>query len=172
MADEDRTRVCLGRISGAHGIKGEVRIKPFSERPEDVGAYGPLSDEAGTRRFEVLSVRPVKGAVVARLDGVADRDQAEALKGVQLYVDRGRLPDQEEDVWYHADLIGLSAFDGNGAGVGTIVAVQNYGAGDLLEIRPADGGPTVLVPFTSDIVPEVDVAGGRIRIDPPEGLLE
>lgn len=173
MADDEQDRVCLGQVSVAHGIKGEVRIKPFTEDPEGIAAYGPLQDETGRRRFEILSLRTTKGGVVARLDGVADRSQAEALKGVKLFVDRDRLPAQNEDgVWYHADLIGLEAVDAGGAAVGTIVAVQNYGAGDLLEIRPAAGGPTVLLPFTSQIVPDVDPEAGRVLVDPPDGLID
>ena len=173
MAGDDRDRVCLGQVSSAHGIKGEVRIKPFTQAPEDVAAYGPLQDEAGARRFEILSLRTTKGGVVARLDGVTDRNQAEALKGVKLFVDRDRLPERNEDgVWYHADLIGLVALDKGGAALGTIVAVQNYGAGDLLEIRPATGGPTVLLPFTAEVVPDVDLDAGWVLVDPPEGLID
>ncbi|MCG8558267.1 MAG: ribosome maturation factor RimM [Hyphomicrobiales bacterium] len=173
MAGDDRDRVCLGQVSSAHGIKGEVRIKPFTQHPEDVATYGPLQDEAGTRRFEILSLRTTKGGVVARLDGVTDRNQAEALKGVKLFVDRDRLPERtEEGVWYHADLIGLVALDTGGAAFGTIVAVQNYGAGDLLEIRPATGGPTVLLPFTAEVVPDVDPEAGWVLVDPPEGLID
>ena len=173
MAGDDRDRVCLGQVSSAHGLKGEVRIKPFTEDPEDVAAYGPLQDEAGMRRFEILSFRTAKGGVIARLDGVTDRNQAEALRGVKLFVDRDRLPAQNEDgVWYHADLIGLAAIDSGGAALGTIVAVQNYGAGDLLEIRPSTGGPTVLLPFTTEVVPDVDLDAGWVLVDPPEGLID
>lgn len=166
------SRLCLGVISGAHGVRGEVRIRPFTEVPEDIATYGLLEDREGGRKFEILSARPAKGGVVARLAGISDRESAEALKGLELYVDRGSLPDQEDGTWYHADLIGLAAREQGGTEFGRIVAVQNFGAGDLLEIEPAGGGSTVLVPFTEDIVPRVDIEAGWVVIDPPEGLLD
>lgn len=168
---EDK-RICLGKITDAHGIRGELRIRTYTEAPEDIGAYGPLEDEAGDRRFSLLKIRSVKGGVVARLDGIRDRTQAETLKGTLLFVDRAKLPDQDDGVWYHTDLIGLAAIDANGAALGEVVSVQNYGAGDLLEIRPVDGSATLLIPFTEDVVPNVDIAGGSLSINPPEGLLE
>lgn len=168
---EDK-RICLGKITDAHGIRGEIRIRTYTEAPEDIGAYGPLEDEAGERRFSFSKMRLVKGGVVARLDGIKDRAQAETLKGTLLFVDRTKLPEQDDGVWYHTDLIGLAAIDPNGAALGEVVSVQNYGAGDLLEIRPVDGSATLLVPFTEDVVPNVDIAGGSLSINPPEGLLE
>lgn len=168
---EDK-RICLGKITDAHGIRGEIRIRAYTEAPEDIGAYGPLEDEAGDRRFSLLNVRLVKGGVIARLDGIKDRTQAEALKGTELYIDRAKLPEQDDGVWYHTDLIGLAAHDTAGMALGEVVSVQNYGAGDLLEIRPANGGSTLLLPFTEDVVPDIDLAGGSLSINPPEGLLE
>lgn len=168
---EDK-RICLGKITDAHGIRGEIRVRTYTEAPEDIGAYGPLEDEAGNRRFSLSNVRLVKGGVVARLDGIKDRTQAEALRGTELFIDRTKLPEQDDGVWYHTDLIGLAVLDTKGTAFGEVVSVQNYGAGDLLEIRPADGGSTLLVPFTEDVVPDVDLAGGSLSINPPEGLLE
>ena len=150
-------RILLGRIVGAHGIRGEVVIHTYTAAPEDIGAYGPLSDANGTRSFEIESARVTAKGVVARLAGVGDRNAAEALKGVELYVDRDRLPAAAEGEFYHADLVGLTAVDAEGKRIGEILAVQNYGAGDLLEIRLAGSGKTELVPFTDAFVPDVDV---------------
>jgi 16S rRNA processing protein RimM len=165
-ADATRTRVCLGAIAGAHGVRGLVRIKSFTEAPEDLSAYGPLSDEAGRRRFDVTVKSQAKGALIAAIAGVDDRDAAEALKGTRLYVDRAALPPTEEEEFYHADLIGLNAEDRSGKAIGRVAGVQNYGAGDILEIARTDG-TELLVPFTKAAVPEVDLAGGRLVVDPP-----
>jgi 16S rRNA processing protein RimM len=161
VAEARENRVLLGRIAGAHGIRGEVLIKTFTAVPESIGAYGPLADKGGTRVFEIKSVRVTAKGVVARLKGVADRNAAEALKGVELYVAREKLPAAAEGEFYHADLIGLSAVDPEGRPIGEIVAVHNFGAGDLIEVRLAGSGKTELVPFTDDTVPEVDIAGRR-----------
>ena len=162
--------VCLGEITGAHGVRGEVRIRSFAARPADVAAYGALADETGARTFELEVTGMARGAVLARIPGVADRNAAEALKGTRLYVDRDKLPKPETDEFYHADLVGLAATRIDGTPVGRIIAVQNFGAGDALEIAPADGD-TFFVPFTADAVPEVDVAAGRVVVDPPAGLM-
>ena len=165
-------RVCLAVIGAAHGVRGEVRVKPFGEDPLALGAYGPLADESGTRRFEVAALRPVKGGMlVVRFRGVADRDAAEKLNGTRLYVDRDRLPPPGEDEFYHADLIGLDAVHVDGTTLGRVVAVPDFGAGDLLEIATG-GGKTLLVPFALAVVPEIDLAGGRVGVDPPPGLLD
>jgi 16S rRNA processing protein RimM len=163
------SRILLGRIAGAHGIRGEVLIHTFTAAPENIGAYGPLSDKGGTRTFNVVGTRVTQKGVVARLEGVEDRTAAEALKGAELYIERERLPAAEQGEFYHADLIGLAAVDGEGRVIGEIVAVQNFGAGDLLEIRLAGSGKTELVPFNDAVVPEVDVAGGRAVVVMPEG---
>jgi len=165
-------RICLGVIVGAHGIKGDVRVKPFTAEPEDVGAYGPLSDAPGTRTFRITVRSVVKGAVVAKVDGVADRDAAEALKGISLYVDRDRLPaPEDEDTFYHADLIGLRAEAPDGSPLGQVAAVFDHGAGDILDIRGTDGR-VVSVPFTKAVVPLVDVTAGRIVVAMPEWLAD
>jgi len=157
-------RILLGRIAGAHGIRGEVLIKTFTAAPENIGAYGPLSDESGTRMFKVETARATPKGVVARIQDIADRNGAEALKGVMLYIERERLPAAAEGEFYHADLVGLQAVDGGGKAIGEIVAVQNFGAGDLLEIRLAGSSRTELVPFTDAAVPEVDIAARRIVV--------
>ncbi len=169
MSARSDTHVCLGAFAGAHGVRGEVRVKAFTEDPLDIAAYGPVSSEDGTREFTLKALRVAKGMVIARVNGVLDRDSAEALKGTRLYVSRDRLPDTgDEDTWYHADLIGLAAHTINGDMFGTVHSVQDYGAGDLLEIEPAHGGQTVFIPFTRDCVPHVDIAGRHVVIDPPE----
>ena len=162
-------RILLGRIAGAHGTRGDVVIQTYTAAPEDIGAYGPLSDAAGTRTFEIESVRKTSKGVVAQIAGVADRTAAEALKGVELYVDRDRLPAATEGEFYHADLIGLSAVDPSGNAIGQIVAVANYGAGDLLEIRLASG-KIELIPFTEAFVPEVDIAAKRAVVIVPSHI--
>jgi 16S rRNA processing protein RimM len=173
MPGEDAKRVCLGRAIGARGLKGEVRIKTFTEDPLAIGAYGPLQNEARTRQFEISNVKTAKDGVVARLKGISTREQADALKGVEFYVDRDRLPDVEDDfTFYFEDLIGLVAINENGSALGQVVAVQNFGAGDLLEVRPATGGATVLVPFTREIVPDIDKEAGWLLMLAPEGIFE
>jgi 16S rRNA processing protein RimM len=164
-------RVCLGAIAGAFGVRGEVRLKSFCAEPEAIAAYGPLSTEDGSRRFTVTLTGALKGAFAARLSGIADRDAAEALRGTRLYADRDRLPPPAEDEYYHADLIGLTVLDTGGAVLGTVHAVHDHGAGDLLEVaRP--GAESVLLPFTRAAVPTVDLAARRIVADPPAGLFE
>lgn len=167
MAEVKPRRVLLGRIAGAHGIRGEVLIKTFTEAPENIGAYGALSDESGARTFKVESARATPKGVVARLQGVADRNDAEALKGVALYIDRERLPAAAADEFYHADLVGLEAVDGDGKVIGKVVAVRNFGAGDLLELRLAGSSRTELLPFTDATVPEIDVTAGRLILVQP-----
>jgi 16S rRNA processing protein RimM len=164
VAKAKPVRVLLGHIAGAHGIRGEVLIKTYTVAPENIGAYGPLRDESGTRNFNVKSARATPKGVVARLQGVDDRNAAEAVKGIALYIERDRLPAAADGEFYHADLIGLAAVDGAGKPFGEIVAVQNYGAGDLLEIRLAGASKTELVPFTDAAVPEVDIAARRVVV--------
>jgi len=162
-------RILLGIITGAHGIRGDAIVRSYAEAPEDVAAYGPLSDEAGTRRFKlkVLRVTP-KGAVIVRIAGVSDRDAAEALRGTGLYVARDKLPATDEGEFYHADLVGLAAVAPDGTLLGEIVDVANYGAGDLLEIRITGRRDTELVPFNDTFVPAVDLAGRRATIVLPQ----
>jgi 16S rRNA processing protein RimM len=165
-------RVCVARIGAAHGTRGEVKLWPFTAAPEAVGAYGPLESADGTRAFEIEALRPAKQFFVARLKGVTDRTAAERLRNTDLYVPRERLPAPDRDEFYHADLIGLAAQDAAGKALGTVVAVHNFGAGDLLEIAPAGGGETMMLPFTAAIVPVIEIAHRRVIVNAPPGLLE
>lgn len=157
-------RVLLGRITGAHGIRGEVVITTYTETPDSLMAYGALSDAEGRRQFVVRSVRAASKGIVARIEGVEDRTQAEALKGTELTVGRDRLPEPPEQEFYHSDLIGMAVEDPAGQPLGTVVAVQNFGAGDLLELRMLDRPETEFIPFTSLFVPEVDLAARRLVV--------
>jgi 16S rRNA processing protein RimM len=165
-------RVCLGQIGAAHGVRGEVRLRSFTSDPAAIADYGPLETEDG-RVLEIEALRPAKDHFVARLSGVRDRDAAGALTNAMLYVPRERLPQtQDPDEFYHADLIGLVAVDRAGKTLGTVVAIHNFGAGDLIEVKPQTGGNTELVPFDLTHVPEVDIAAGRIVVHPPDGLFK
>ncbi|HYM04603.1 MAG TPA: ribosome maturation factor RimM [Stellaceae bacterium] len=165
-------RVLMGVVTGAHGVRGLVRVKSFAAHPEDIAAYGPLEDEAGKRRFTVEPVGTGKGVVIARLPGIADRDAAEGLKGTRLYVRREALPQPGEEEYYHADLIGLEVWlEGGEAPFGRVTAVNDYGGGDHLEIERADG-KAVLVPFTRSAVPVVDIVQRKIMLSPPLGLFD
>jgi 16S rRNA processing protein RimM len=170
LADQDAL-VLLGEIGAAQGLKGEVRIRSYTEEAASITSYGPLQDETG-RRIEIESLRATPKALIARIKGVTTRSAAKALLHTKLYVLRAMLPERQEEEWYHADLIGLQALSQDGAQLGEIVAIQNFGAGDLLEVKPKGGGATVLVPFTRDTVPEIDAEGGRLTLVPPEGLFE
>ncbi|QYK40961.1 MAG: 16S rRNA processing protein RimM [Paracoccaceae bacterium] len=165
MANPDR--ICVGAIAGAFGVAGEVRLKSFCAEPEAIAGYGALFVEDGTRSYTVRLTRPVAGGLGARLSGVRTREEADALRGVTLWVDRSRLPRLPDDEFYHADLIGLAVQDTGGAALGRVTAVHNHGAGDMLEIA-APGGRSILLPFTRAAVPTVDLAAGRIVADPPE----
>jgi 16S rRNA processing protein RimM len=168
---DDNDRVLLGEIGAAQGLKGEVRLRSYTQDPTAIARYGALDDEHG-RKIEIESLRVTPKALIARIKGVTTREGAEALANTKLYVARNRLPERDEEEWYHADLIGLTVVNAGGAPIGTVIAVQNFGAGDLIEIKPSAGGPTVLVPFTRDAVPEVDVEGGRLVLVPPQGLFD
>ena len=165
-------RVCVGTIAGAFGVRGEVRLKSFCAEPSDIASYGPLTTEDGSRQFEITLTRPVKSGFAARLSGVPTKEAADALRGTQLYALRAARPSLPDDEFYHADLIGLTALDTGGATLGKVAAVLNHGAGDLLELRGPGLKGSVLVPFTRAAVPTVDLAAGRVIIDPPEGLLD
>jgi 16S rRNA processing protein RimM len=161
-------RVLLGRITGAHGLKGEVKIATFTAVPEDIGSYGALTDATGARVFQIAAMRIVKGgSIVARIRGVTDRDEAEKLRGTDLYARRSALPPPEEDEFYYSDLVGLQAVSPEGETLGEIVGVQNYGAGDLLEVRFGKEREPVLIPFDGVHVPHVDIAAGRVTIVRP-----
>ena len=155
MAKGGGARVCLGAIAGAHGVRGLVKIKSFTQDPANLTAYGPLTDESGHRRFEIAVSGQAKGVLLARIEGVEDRDAAQALRGVRLYVARAVLPEPEVEEFYLADLIGLAVEDPDGRPLGKVAAVENYGAGDLLEIARPEDAP-LLVPFTKAAVPLVD----------------
>jgi 16S rRNA processing protein RimM len=161
-------RICLGQIGAAHGVGGEVRLRSFTAEPAAIADYGPLQTEDG-RVLQIEALRPAKDHFIARLSGVRDRDAASALASTKLYVPRERLPEpQAPGEFYHADLVGLAVFDRAGAKVGTVVAIHNFGAGDLIEVQEAAGGRTQLVPFDEATVPVVDIAAGRIVIALPQ----
>jgi 16S rRNA processing protein RimM len=159
-------RVLLGVVAAPHGVRGLVRIKSFTEDPMAVGAYGPLSDESGKKEYRVEILSAARDAVLARIEGVADRTAAEALRGLRLYVDRSALPETGEREWYEADLIGLEAVGTDGRDWGKVIAFHDFGAGSVMEVS---GG--VMLPFTDEAVPEIDVEGGKVLVDPPAGLL-
>ena len=161
-------RICVAQIGAAHGLRGEVRLRSFTQDPAAVTSYGPLESEDGKRRFEIEALRPAKDHFVARLAGIKDRTAAETLTNLKLYVSRDRLPPTEDDeTFYYADLVGLAAVTDDGASFGTVTAIHNFGAGDLVEIAPAAGGEPVLVPFTEAAVPAIDLKAGRIVVVPP-----
>ncbi len=170
MSAQDK-RVCVGVVTGAHGVRGAVRLKSFTAEPEDVAGYGPLEDERGERRFALRLIGHAKGVLIAAISGIEDRDRAEALRGSRLYLPRSALPPPEEEEYYHTDLIGLDAMLADGTSLGTVRAVHDFGAGDTLEIERAKGMP-VMVPFTRAVVPVVDLDAGRLVVDPPPGLLD
>ena len=161
-----KDRVLLGVVAAPHGIRGVVRIKSFTEDPMSLGAYGPLSDESGKREYRVEPLSAARGAVLARIEGVADRTAAEALRGLRLYVERSALPETGEREWYEADLIGLAAVGKDGRDWGKVIAFHDFGAGSVMEVS---GG--AMLPFTDAVVPEIDVPGGKVVVDPPAGLL-
>jgi 16S rRNA processing protein RimM len=160
-------RVLIAQIGAAHGVRGEVRLKAFTQDPLSVARYGALETEDGKHRFEIEAVRPAKDVLVARLKGVADRNAAEALKNLRLYVAREKLPQPADDEFYIADLIGLAAETPGGEAFGSVKAVHNFGAGDLIEIEPAGGGATIMLPFTVATVPRIDIAHKKIVVEPP-----
>ena len=163
-----RDLVLLGAIAGAHGIRGEVKLKSFTAEPEAIASYGPLVTRDG-RSFEITRLRPAKDGFIASLRGVADRNQAEALRGIELLIPRDRLPAASEEEIYVHDLIGLSVVSKDGAELGEVISVENYGAGDLLDVKIAGRKDTALIPFTDDFVME---AGERIVVDLPDGYLD
>jgi 16S rRNA processing protein RimM len=158
--------ICVARLGAAHGVRGEVKLWSFTADPAAVAGYGPFATADG-HVVEIEALRPAKDFFVARLKGVADRTTAERLRNVELFVPRERLPAPEDnDEFYHADLVGLAVVDASGAALGSVVALHNFGAGDIIEIAPPEG-PTLLLPFTNAVVPTVDLAGGRVVIESP-----
>ena len=164
--------ICVGVLGGAFGVNGEVRLKSYTADPEAIADYAPLTSEDGSRSFDLQITRPLKGGFAARLSDVRTKEEADALKGLQLFAPRDRLPDLPDDEYYYTDLIGLTVLDTGGAEIGKVKAVLNHGASDLLELIVPGVSSTVLLPFTRAVVPTVDLASGRIIADPPEGLLE
>lgn len=162
---DSNKRVCVGVVTGAHGLRGLVRVLPYTDVPEDVGAYGPVETEDGQASYELdIRNRTGKGQILVQIDGVDDRNAAEALKSVKFYVPRERLPEAEEEEFYYADLVGLRVLGQDDSELGTVRAVQNFGAGDMLEINDTRGGVST-IPFTRAAVPEVDISGARVVVD-------
>jgi 16S rRNA processing protein RimM len=148
-------------------VRGEVKIKSFTADPAAIAKYGPVQDESGTRSYRVKVRGQVRGLLIARLEGVEDRNAAVAIKGLRLYVEREKLPKpKKKEEWYLADLVGLTVEKKDGTAMGRVKSVQNHGAGDIVEVESADGR-TVFLPFTKRAVPEVDIEGGRLVVDPP-----
>lgn len=165
-------RVLLGIVAAPHGVRGLVRIRSFTEDPMAIASYGTLSDETGSRRYRVEALSTAKGAVLARIEGVADRNAAEAVRGLKLYVERSALPATGDREWYEADLVGLPAVGRDGRDWGKVMAFHDFGAGLMLEVSGGSASRNaVMLPFTDEAVPEVDVDGGRIVVDPPAGVL-
>ena len=162
-------QICVARIGAAHGVRGAVKLWTFTEDPFAVKEYGPLTTKDGARQFEVTHVREAKDHLVATLKGIATREDAERLNGLELYVARDKLPETDEDEYYHADLIGLAAVNAADEPLGRVVAIHNFDAGDIIEIAPAKGA-SMLLPFTNAVVPTVDLAGGRVVIELPQEI--
>jgi 16S rRNA processing protein RimM len=159
----------VARIGAAHGVRGAVKLWTFTEDPLAVKTYGPLTTKDGARQFEVTHAREAKGHLVATLKGIATREEAERLNGVELYIARYKLPATDENEYYHADLIGLAAVNAANEPLGRVIAIHNFGAGDIIEIAPPQGA-TLLLPFTNAVVPSVDLAGGRVIIALPDEI--
>lgn len=164
--------VLMGVIGAPHGVKGQVRVKSYTGDPLALGDYGPLSDKDG-RIYEVVDIRPAKTVVVVTFKGIRGREVAEKLNGTELFVDRSRLPDDalEDDEFFIDDLIGLSVVDADGAPAGRVVAVHNFGADDMVEVKPAGGGRSELYPFTREVVPQVDFEVGHLVLIPPSEII-
>ena len=162
--------ICIGAIAGSFGVQGEVRLKSFCTEPTDIASYGPVFTEDGQTSYKITLTRPVSGGLGARISGVMTKEQADDLRGVNLYVDKKKLPKLPDDEFYHADLVGLAAFDTGGVELGRVHAVHNHGAGDLLEITGPSLKSALLLPFTLAVVPTVDLGAGRVILDLPEGL--
>lgn len=165
-----RDLVSVGVIVGAHGIRGEVKLKSFTGEPAAIAGYGPLATGTG-ERFEIVKLRPQKDGFIAVLKGVTDRDRAEALKGTELFVARQRLPQPEKGEVYLRDLVGLAVMQ-QGRRLGKVVAMRNFGAGDLIDVKMPGRADTILIPFAKGFVVETDLEGGKIVVDLPDGFLD
>jgi 16S rRNA processing protein RimM len=162
-------QICIARIGAAHGVRGAVKLWTFTEDPLAVKTYGPLLTKDGARSFEVATAREAKGHLVATLKGIATREDAERLNGIELYIPREKLPVTDDNEYYHADLIGLNAVNAADEPLGRVLAIHNFGAGDIIEIAPPQGA-TLLLPFTNAVVPTVDLANGRVVIELPDEI--
>jgi 16S rRNA processing protein RimM len=161
--------ICIARIGAAHGVRGAVKLWTFTDDPLAVKSYGPLITKDGARQFEVTQAREAKDHLVATLKGVTTREEAERLNGIELYVARDQLPATDDDEYYHADLIGLAAVNAANEPLGRVIAIHNFGAGDIIEIAPPQG-TSLLLPFTNAVVPTVDLAAGRVVIELPDEI--
>ncbi len=166
-SNEKPRRILVGEITGAHGIRGDVLVRTYTEAPDAIASYGPLTDATGQRSFTLRVVRVTSKGIVGRVGGIDDRNSAEPLRGTKLYIERSKLPETSGAEFYHADLIGLRAIAGDDSVLGQIVSVQNFGAGDLLELKPHDGSETEFIPFEDRWVPNVDLKSGTIVINRP-----
>lgn len=167
MSDD---RIVVGTLAGSFGVHGDVRVKSFCADPEAIADYTPLTRADGETITTIVIKGQTKGALIARVDGITTKEQADGLRGMELFALRTQLPSLPDDEYYHTDLVGLMSYDTGGAELGRVKAVQTNGADDLLEIISPSDKDTVLVPFTRAIVPTVDLAAGRIVLDPPRGL--
>ena len=167
-APDEQKLVCVAAVAAAHGVRGALKLKTFTEDPENVGAYGPLLDETGRELFAVRVIGPSKGGVIVEALGITDRDAADALRGLRLYVPRVRLPEPAPDTFYYEDLVGLTVVDTDGRPLGRVSAVHDFGAGEVLEYSD-EAGQSGMVPFTTALVPEVDLARGRLVVVPEAG---
>jgi 16S rRNA processing protein RimM len=160
--------ILMGAFGAPQGVRGEIRVKSLTKEPSAIGGYGPLTDKGRARAFAFETLRPLKdNMLIARVAGVSSREAAEALKGVEIFARRDQLPPPSEDEFYYDDLVGLEAVDAAGELLGRVVSLMNYGAGDVLEIAPAQGGETLLLPFTKRVAPRIDFDVGRIVIVQP-----
>lgn len=166
-AAQNKDKIVVGVVAGAFGVKGEIRLKSFCAEPGDIVNYSPLTTEKGDE-FTVKITRQVKGGFAARLSGIRFKDEADKLRGVKLYADRALLPSLPDDEYYYTDLVGLDVLDTGGDTIGKIAAVENHGAGDILDIRGPGLKGSLLLAFTHEAVPTVDMAARRVIVDPPE----
>jgi 16S rRNA processing protein RimM len=171
MVERRRNRdwVCVAAVAGAHGLRGALRLRCFTERPEDVAAYGPVFSRDGERAFALEVIGPARGGVLARAEGIDDRDAAEALRGAELFIPRSALPEPAPEEFYYGDLEGMEALRPDGSRVGVVHTVDNFGAGDLIEVA-ADDGQRISLPFTREAVPVIDLERRRLVIRPPAEL--
>ena len=167
--DRSARKICLGIVLGPQGLEGVVKIKSYTAHPEDIASYGPVSNETGTRQFDIRVLRATKKGLVAELSGIDDRSAAEAIKGLELFVERNALPEPDQEEYYFSDLIGLNVEKLNGQLIGKVKSMDNFGAGDVMEVELTDGG-FLLLPFTRDAVPVVDIADTRVVVKASNGI--